>query len=109
MRGPFKRLFGRSSAPPAFTEGRLERLSYYPPMPPPPPPRGSASTSFLPPAPETAAVVVPSAPGRPQVKLILADGSESALPADEDLAAKADYLVKSMLPPRPPAPDADAP
>ena len=45
-----------------------------------------------------------AAGGSSRVKLILEDGSESALPADPDLAARADYLVKSMLPPRPPAP-----
>ncbi len=105
MRGPFQRLFGRSPAAPAFIESRLERLASYPPMPPPPP-----ATPPLPPsAPKTAAEVRPTAPGRRQVKLILADGSESALPADPDLAARADYLVKSMLPPRPPAPETDGP
>ncbi len=100
MRGPFKRLFGRSPSAPAFIESRLERLAFYPPMPPPPP------AQFPPSVPETAVEVLAAAPRRTQVKLILADGSESALPADPGLVARADYLVKSMLPPRPPAPGA---
>ena len=95
MRGPFSRL-RRKSAAPAFVETRLERLASYPPMPPPPPP-------VLPlQAPPQAAPARPSS--GPQVKLILADGSESQLPADPELAARAEYLVKSMLPPRPPEP-----
>ena len=105
MRGPFKRLFGRS-APAAYVESRLERLASYPPMPPPPP--GPEPIHQLTPSgpPVQAA---PSVPTGPQVKLILADGSESPLPEDPELAARADYLMKSMLPPRPPAPDPKAP
>ena len=99
MRGPFKRFFGRS-APPAYVETRLERLASYPPMPPPPPPAPDAVIPAVP------AFETPPAPAGPQVKLILADGSESALPEDAELAARAEYLVKSMLPPRPPAPGA---
>ena len=102
MRGPFKRFFGRS-APPAYVETRLERLASYPPMPPPPPPVPAA---IIPAAP---AVRAPSVPAGPQVKLILADGSESALPEDPELAARAEYLMRSMLPPRPPAPGPDNP
>ncbi|HEV3473312.1 MAG TPA: hypothetical protein VG408_08960 [Actinomycetota bacterium] len=108
MRGPFKRLFRRGAVAPPFIETRLERLASYPPMPPPPPAEvGSPAV----PDPQTQARVdSPGAepvtgPTHPQIKLILADGTESTLLSDPELAARADYLVKSMLPPRPPGPD----
>lgn len=103
MRGPFKWLRGRS-APPAFIESRLERLSQYPPMPPPPPPvtpQAAPTAEFIP---GTTPGSPPGLGGPARIKLILADGSESSLSADPDISARAAYLVKSMLPPRPPAP-----
>lgn len=100
MRGPFKRLLGRRSSPPAYIESRLERLSQYPPMPPPPPPATPQAAAAMQIDGAPTGLMTPS-----RVKLILADGSESALPTDPELTARADYLVKSMLPPRPPAPD----
>ena len=99
MKGRLRRLFGRSPAAAPYIETRLERLSAYPPMPPPPPPPGAASIG-----PEPTAPVAATPQGPPQVKLLLADGTESALSDDPEFAARANYLVKSMLPPRPPAP-----
>ncbi len=54
--------------------------------------------------PGTAPGSPPGLGGPARIKLMLADGSESSLPADPELSARAAYLVKSMLPPRPPAP-----
>ncbi len=108
MLGPLKRLFGRA-APTPFIETRLERLASFPPMPPPPPAEaGSPIASDPQPHPgaiEYAGARPVTGPANPQVKLILADGTESTLLSDPELAARADYLVKSMLPPRPPGPD----
>lgn len=98
MLAAVKRLFGRS-APPAYVETRLERLASYPPPPPPPPVDLPSAAPIRPPAAAT----------RQQVKLIMADGSETGLPADPELTARAEYLVKSMLPPRPPAPGEGSP
>jgi hypothetical protein len=61
-----------------------------------------AHSSAPPPPPLT------EAPGRgpvkPSMKLMLSDGTMQEMPADPELAARAEYLIKSMLPPAPPPP-----
>jgi hypothetical protein len=66
-----------------------------PPRPAPPPP--AALSEDRAPAPFTG-------PSAPSMKLGLADGSMQDLPPDPELAARAEYLIKSMLPPAPPPP-----
>jgi len=59
--------------------------------PPPPPPPAGGSTAAT------------GARGAARVKLVLADGTESTLPEDPELSARADYLVNGILKPPPPA------
>lgn len=120
MLATLKRLMGRSPSEPAFIETRLDRLRERPLMPPPPPPPPPSATipaampvaaSGIPPAavPGASPVAVPRGtwdPRPPRVRVVLDDGTVAPLESD-DLAARANYLAKSMLPPRPPAPRGD--
>jgi hypothetical protein len=64
-------------------------------------PRGAAlpvrRTSLAPPPPP------PPAQRHSRIRLIMADGSERALPDDPELSKRADYLVNAILKPPPPA------
>jgi hypothetical protein len=63
-------------------------------VPPPPPPISTTQHDL------------PSVAGAPTMRLMLADGSIQDLPGDPELTARAEYLIKSMLPPAPPPPPA---
>lgn len=67
--------------------------------PPPPPP---AATTLAPTSTPLREAAAPRA--RPAMRLMMADGTLQDLPYDPEVEARAEYLIKSMLPPPPPPP-----
>ena len=115
-----KRMLGHKGEGEAFIETRLERFASAGPPPPPPlpplagrtgattDPLGSGLPPLAPPAPPSSP---PQLAPRPKarasganVRLLLDDGSTSELD-DPELAARAEYLVKNLLSPKPPDPE----
>jgi hypothetical protein len=81
--GGLRRWFGRDKASPVLD-----------------PPGYRLPGRDIPPAPPPA----PAHAGSPSVRLMMADGTVEELPQDPDLAARANYLARSMLSPPPPPP-----
>ena len=94
-------LFGRfrrsRSQPPSFIDPPGYRLST---PPAPPPPAGSVVDASV--------AAAPTAPGKPSMRLMMADGTVQEMPADPEMEARAEYLIRSMLPPAPPPPPASS-
>ena len=85
--------------------GRWFARSKPPPVIDPPGYRLAHGSAPPPPSPPAHPDIQPqTGPVKPSMKLMLSDGTLQELPADPEMAARAEYLIKSMLPPAPPPP-----
>ena len=75
-----------------------------PPVLDPPGYLGAVRVGPPPPPPPLMVPRVDANPLKPGMKLMMSDGTMQDLPDDPELAARAQYLIKSMLPPAPPPP-----
>lgn len=91
---------GRGRATPV-----LDPPGYRLAAPPAPPPFQAPPAASAVPGP-----VEPVEPPRakPAMRLMMEDGTMQDLPADPEIEARAEYLIKSMLPPAPPPPPASS-